>query len=319
MKMKPIIIFLKVLILCFLPMVVKSQEASAYLDVSYYVIAHQDDWQLFMGTNVANDILSGEKVVIIHITAGDVDSSNAPFGVDLCTFNPYQFANRTVPYYATREQGAINSVHLITENSAFGNVFDPYPDDHIVEVLHHPMRRYEYRNTVTYFMRVEDREENEMADNHSLSALNIDSTTNYKNWCDLISTLGEIILTERVNENTGWLNIPDIDPTLNPNDHVSHINAGLAALYAVHEYIHEVYPVALFVDYDTQNRPANLGVFDAANEAGMAAAYSIMNNLYRLGSLWIGDDNLFQLWTTRNYYRVVQSDEIDIKYDPCTW
>jgi hypothetical protein len=39
---------------------------------SFYVVAHEDDWQLFMGLNAALDVPAPDsKTVFVHTTAGD--------------------------------------------------------------------------------------------------------------------------------------------------------------------------------------------------------------------------------------------------------
>lgn len=291
---------------------------TAYTDVSYFVVAHQDDWQLFMGTNAGNDIISGEKVVIIYVTAGDLDGAQAPYGVDLCTHDPNPYVNRTVPYYIIREVGATYSLHLMAENSAMGWCFEPYPTVTNPVINGHPVRRYEYRNTVSYFMRVIDNDLNHMGWDHSVSGNTIDGSTSYANWCDLTLTMARILLMERVSPgNTGWLNIPEVESSLNPGDHTSHIFAGKAALCAVNYHLGQNYPTALFVGYDTQNRPPNLGVVDAANEAGMSAAYNISLINHRIWNEWRGAGNLFQEWCARNYYRVSGSQDVRFEYCGC--
>jgi hypothetical protein len=43
-----------------------------YNSTSFYIVAHQDDWQYFMGINAAHDLKNpGTKVVFLFITAGD--------------------------------------------------------------------------------------------------------------------------------------------------------------------------------------------------------------------------------------------------------
>ncbi len=43
-----------------------------YSAVSIYVVAHQDDWQLFMTPDAYNDLIdSDKKTVFIYTTAGD--------------------------------------------------------------------------------------------------------------------------------------------------------------------------------------------------------------------------------------------------------
>jgi hypothetical protein len=290
-------------VLVYIPLTAQENDVKEYKDVSYYVIAHQDDWQLFMGTNAANDIISGEKVVLIYLTAGDLHGNGEPY----------------VPYYIIRETGATYSLHLLAENKLQGWCFEPYPTVTNPIFNGHPIRRYEYRNTVSYYLRVVDSDLNNMRWDHSAPGSTVDNSTNYLNWCDLCFTLSEILVSERVNHNTGWLNIPEVDDSLNPKDHVSHVNAGLATLYAVNYYLGENYPTALFVGYDTQNRPPNIGVVDAANEAGLSAAYNISLINHRIWNEWRDVNNIFQEWCGRNYYRVENSRDIPIEYYDCEW
>jgi hypothetical protein len=164
-------------------------------------------------------------------------------------------------------------------------------------------------------MRVVDTQFNEMGWNHDKPAKTIDNSTVYENWCDLTRTIADILLQERVGSSTGWLNIPEIDGNLNPGDHQSHIFSGLAALHAVNYHLGQTYPTALFVGYDTQNRPPNLGVVDAANEAGMSAAYNISLINHRIWNEWISPSYIFQEWCGRNYYRIVNSRDVGEYYD----
>ena len=61
--------------------------------VCFYVVAHADDWQLFMQPNAYNDIAaSGSKVVFIITTAGDAGADEA--------------------YWRAREEGAKSSVRF---------------------------------------------------------------------------------------------------------------------------------------------------------------------------------------------------------------
>src|SRR2546425_13354772 len=53
------------------------------------VVAHQDDWQVFMGDIVANRIKGGDSVTFIYLTAGD--------------------DGRDSLYWRTRERGALQS------------------------------------------------------------------------------------------------------------------------------------------------------------------------------------------------------------------
>src|SRR4051794_39951989 len=49
-----------------------------FTKVSFYVVAHADDWQLFMQPNAYNDLMDpGSKVVFIITTAGDAGGTKA--------------------------------------------------------------------------------------------------------------------------------------------------------------------------------------------------------------------------------------------------
>src|SRR5262249_59027470 len=59
--------------------------------VSFYVVAHEDDWQLFMNPSAFKDITGGAATtVFIHVTAGDDGMGTGTGG-------------RKQPYYLARE------------------------------------------------------------------------------------------------------------------------------------------------------------------------------------------------------------------------
>ena len=80
------------------PQVVKyiSNETAVQHDV--FVVAHQDDWQLFMGDVVAKQIKAGDSVTFIYLTAGD--------------------DGRDSVYWQTRERAALQSTRLAIGVSA---------------------------------------------------------------------------------------------------------------------------------------------------------------------------------------------------------
>src|ERR1700761_6558189 len=47
-----------------------------YSNLCYYIVAHQDDWQLFYGQQAFSDLIEpGARVVFIYTTAGDAGGS----------------------------------------------------------------------------------------------------------------------------------------------------------------------------------------------------------------------------------------------------
>src|SRR4051794_26525494 len=75
-------------------------------EVSYYFMAHQDDWQLFMGSSVRADI-SLKKVVFVTLTAGDAGLGKG--------------GNGTIPYYNARENGSVQSTQFIANIGQTGS------------------------------------------------------------------------------------------------------------------------------------------------------------------------------------------------------
>src|SRR5882672_1594170 len=74
----------------FEPPVRYTSNSPAHHDV--IVVAHQDDWQLFMGDVVAKKIRAGDSVTFIYLTAGD--------------------DGRDSLYWQTRERAALQSTRL---------------------------------------------------------------------------------------------------------------------------------------------------------------------------------------------------------------
>jgi len=52
--------------------VARAQEDAAPAKVSFYFVAHEDDWQLFMNPSAFEDVANAKvRTVFIHTTAGD--------------------------------------------------------------------------------------------------------------------------------------------------------------------------------------------------------------------------------------------------------
>src|SRR4051794_29066247 len=106
-----------------------SEEVSI---ISIYVVAHADDWQLFMQPNAFNDLVStGCKVVFIVTTAGDAG------------------ANKT--FWAAREEGMKSSIR-----------FSLKPLKELQESTgtkaynFHNVNYWSVNNTTSYFLRLPD-------------------------------------------------------------------------------------------------------------------------------------------------------------------
>jgi len=98
-----------------------------------------------------------------------------------------------------------------------------------------------------------------------------------------------------------WFNLADTDATLNPGDHTDHIYTSQAmqeARAALSTCINQ----ALFVEYDTKNRPANVGGDNLVTKvATWGATNSGIADMDHANSF----DNDHNPWLTRTYYRVL--------------
>ncbi|MCW3109738.1 MAG: hypothetical protein JWQ09_4244 [Segetibacter sp.] len=230
-----------------------------FTEISFYIVAHADDWQLFMQPNVYNDLVaSGSKVVYIITTAGDAGAGET--------------------YWAAREEGSKSSLRfclapLATISQSSGKR----------EFNYHTVNYWSANNATTYFLRLPDGNLDgngfSANDYKSLSKLkagkistitSIDNSTTYHSWSDFYTTLQTIIVSESQGISNIWINYLNPDTSINPNDHPDHIATG-QAIQAM-----TIIPglrQALFVGYKVSNAPENLHPTDLFWKAGMFAAY----------------------------------------------
>ncbi|MBA3828297.1 MAG: PIG-L family deacetylase [Taibaiella sp.] len=279
-------IFLLSLLLCLNCFLI---QASTYDSVAFYVVAHPDDWQLFMGSTATHDLLSTHtKVVVIHTTAGDASCNNRPLSKS---------------YYMARESGAINSLEY---GSDYRSIHD-LKQFKIEEVNGHKIRVFRYKDVVNYFLRLPDGcfkcglngESIQYLKENKISGIRaVDSTASYTNWEDLVNTVKNIIVKESAAVPSVWLNIPDTDEAINPKDHPDHIHTAYLGLEATKDldYVNK----NLYVDYHIANLAVNL----SADEIAMKSA------LYAVADFGITQNNNYSTYTpghinflSRSYFR----------------
>src|SRR5206468_3216565 len=96
--------------------------------VSFFVGAHQDDWQIFAGNLAHQDIRAGARVVLIYLTAGD--------------------EGRQDGWWQARESAAIASCTFATNARASEEVIRTFGDRKIASRA--------VGNTKSYFLRLPD-------------------------------------------------------------------------------------------------------------------------------------------------------------------
>lgn len=274
----------------------------AQQEVSYYFAAHEDDWQLFMGTAAATDV-SYAKVVFVVLTAGDAGDGNSGGG--------------SIPYYQARENGAIKSTEFIANIGQDGSNLTKST----ATVNGHKIKRYVYKNTVMYFLRIPDGNVDgsgfananfgNLDSNQSLQKLRtgqithintVDRSTVYTSWNDFTKTLKAIINKERGTDPQVYINIPDTSQANNPGDHSDHYNTGYAAEAAVASMLWV--GIASWIDYHTQDLAPNLSTSQIEVASALHACDVVGMTEGGYGSNW-SPDHL--VWLDKDYGYVTRS------------
>ncbi len=274
-----------------------------------------------MGTNVYNDIhdfderqpvANGKKVILIYTTAGDLNDDDTK----TCECKDvHDTSNSRLPYWKVREAGARNSTHFAACRMGGWGPLIPYPEYTTAMFHDHTIARYEYKNTISYFMRIKAGMFAKWATNPSISIGTVDSSATYKNWADFVATLYYIYNTElntNVPSHQAFFNFPEFDTVFNKADHNDHLLTGRAAAEAAKILggsESACFPENLFVGYNTQNLPVNISKPDAPNEAALTAVYCLALLDFNAWPEW---SPLYQEWTTRNYYRATNTCDAEI-------
>lgn len=263
-------------------------------------MAHQDDWQLFMNPEAYHAMNEPqEKAVFIHVTAGDAGAGAS--GPD------------PVPYYLAREEGALRAVRFMA------NAADPAVgkgakmESEMVMRGGHGVQRYAYANAVVYFLRLPD---GGIADGkggytpnpESITRLRlgdaatsgtVEQSARYEGWDDLVSTLKDIVESERVAGSGLTLHIADLDEGVNPGDHPDHRSTAFAM-----EDVAKAYPCApvyRHIEYFTRTKPVNLTGEDYMIDVGTWAATASGLSDNHAKATWEPEHNA---WIGRSYSRV---------------
>lgn len=188
--------------------------------VSFYVSAHQDDWQLFMNPAAFHDVRDEAcRCVFIHVTAGDAGLGTGGGG-------------RSHPLYIARDNGTETAIRFMADAD---NRVPADRDVGTARLNGHPVRRVGYRNTFTYFLHLPDGNPDgtgyaatgfqslqRLAAGETATIAAVDGGTAYRGWDDLRATMAELLTTE-----SGALpceiHVPEHDTALNPGDHADHL------------------------------------------------------------------------------------------------
>jgi LmbE family N-acetylglucosaminyl deacetylase len=192
------------------------RQQSNTLDV--VIVAHADDWQVFLGDVVVERIKSGRHPVFIYLTAGDHGWNSV--------------------YWRQRESAAIKSTRVALAPSP---TTPAYCDT--VQVSSHPIRRCLVGGSESFFLRLPDGNRNGrgFASNRfeslrklrsrQLGILAVDSSTSYATWQDLTATVSGLVrmVADSTNRHEIVLHTTDPSVRVNPHDHYDHRMAGKLA------------------------------------------------------------------------------------------
>jgi LmbE family N-acetylglucosaminyl deacetylase len=264
-----------------------SQEAVRYVSNhiparrDVFIVAHQDDWQLFMGDVVAKQIKAGDSVTFIYLTAGD--------------------DGRDSLYWQTRERAALQSTRLATGVSPADSTAASCST---TQMLEHAIRKCMIGRTESYFLRLPDgRRDGAGFARHNFQSLRklrgkkitaiaaIDGSATYRGWEDLMATAGKLIQPGDANEGRvdtasaarEYL-IHASDPSIaaNPHDHFDHRMAGLlvADLRKRERWKNTQY----YTGYALATRAANRSSDQAREKTAIFLAYD--HEMMRVDKTW---------------------------------
>jgi len=236
-----------------------------------FVVAHQDDWQLFMGDVVAKQIRTGDSATFIYLTAGD--------------------DGRDSTYWLTRERAALRSTRLAIGTDAADSAAVRCST---IEVLEHLIRKCVIARTESYFLRLPDGKRSGTGfarhDFQSLRKLRgkriasitaIDGSTRYRGWEDLMATVSKLIGSSSTTRDNA---IHASDPSIaaNPHDHFDHRMAGLLVedLRRRERWTNTQY----YTGYALASRAANRSPDQAREKAAVFLAYD--NEMKRVDKTW---------------------------------
>ena len=263
--------------------------------ISFVVVAHGDDWQLFFNPGPWNSVRTpGTKSVFVYTTAGDAGLGIGP-------------ADK--PYFAAREEGARRAVRFMAN-------LDSLPEQGalgVAQVNGHTIATYTYKNTISYFLRLPDG--NRLGTGYpatgsaSLERLRLglvptlsamDGSATYVGWNDLVDTLEMLVRGELLGSGatSSGLFFQDSMPTRARGDHSDHVNSGRAMDIVAARM--PCLSATRFVDYPSAQLAVNLSPAESVNKAAVFAVTVGGITDMGHGTRWVRG---YMAWLHRTYSR----------------
>jgi LmbE family N-acetylglucosaminyl deacetylase len=259
-----------------------------------FIVAHEDDWQLFMGDIAARQVRAGDSVSFIYLTAGD--------------------DGRDSLYWLTRERAALQSTRVAIGRDASDS---SQVKCSMTIVLDHALQKCAIANTKSYFLRLPDGKRNGMGfashDYQSLRKLRgrkiavvnaIDGSAAYNGWEDLTATVRSIVGSDSPDRGV-VVHASDPSIAANPHDHFDHRMAGLLVEDLRRT---QLWKTQYYVGYALATRAANRSTDDAREKTAIFLAYD--KEMRRVNPKWSAYDEHRQFYSDcmlRTYARTARS------------
>lgn len=268
-----------------------------------FVLAHQDDWQLFMGDVAWRAIRAGSRTVFVYTTGGD--------------------AGRPAPYWEAREQGALASVAVAlgvappdTVGEVGGGRFRVECADSMF--AGHAVRRCQLGTSVSYFLHLPDGNLNgegfpatgglslmQLANGIAAPVATLDGKGSFRSWQDLANVVGAVLKVEASAARASGIQVrihaTDPDTAFNPRDHADHRATGrlAAAIANANEWT-----LMRYAGYSTARWPTNLSADQFAEKTALFMAYDRARLLANPEwSAYAELPQYYSAWLSRTYTR----------------
>lgn len=236
--------------------------------------AHPDDWQLFMGAAVCEEVRhTRRKIVFICLTGGQ---ANEPADA----------------YWQSREAGHRASVRQAADLATPAASIVPAVTRLVING--HSLDVYRYQNTVAYYLHLPDGGVHgrglARGNFQSLQQLReygrpltpLNGGAPYVSWNDLSQTIRGLLAREAIKGQL-TLHIPQAEARCNPGDHSDHYLAGALAQHAMQQQECRFFK---YVGYDVSRRPVNLTASQQNTQRQVYKAYCQTMVEQRQGDPW---------------------------------
>lgn len=249
---------------------IRPQGITPVTSVVFDVVAHADDWELFMNPDTYAQVNQpNTKNVFIYTTAGDGGAGSGP--------DPLR------PYYVSREDGANRTLRFVA------NVTPGFSEATVVtkvRIRGHTIRKVTYKNTVSYFLRLSDGAPDgqgyapqgapvgfvteslqHLYEGKITSMTAVDQSTTYLGWDDLKQTVAGIVSNEAIPIGRALVNLTETDQSLNTTDHSDHFHTSLLVKDSLKNKNCVSY--SYFLTYDMSGKPTNVSSEEIINQAAV--------------------------------------------------